>query len=319
MFLIVLHHSAYHGYWKNQVSPWVLGILFTALTFWHVDCFIAISGWFGIKFSWKKFLNLWGLIVFYSGVSLAVSLFMGWKVSMGSIVSAGWFGGCYLMLMLMAPLLNAAIDYLYSLGKSALIKAWALMMFGVVMNWLPLHGLSGLSFQGSYSVMLMIVVYVTANVMRKLDLNISKLQCVCIAVACLFGILITSCVPALLLAHLGKQIRMGTFIWFTNYNAPHIMLMALIVLYFFAEYVKVSAWLSRIIIFCSPSMFGVYLLHEVTSFGRKIYTMPEQWLANATDLNPCVIVLISASITFVLCLCVDLLRRIAVRTIRAFV
>lgn len=309
MFLIVLHHSAFHGYWKDQSSPWLLTVLFTALTSWHVDCFIAISGWFGIRFSWEKFLNLWGLIVFYSGVSVAVSLFMGWKVGFDAIISAGWFGGCYLMLMLIAPLLNAAIDCLHSQGKKILVKAWALMIFGVLMNWLPLHGLSGISFQGSYSVILMIVVYVTANVMRKLELKISKLVCAGVVAACMIGILLTSCVPALMFSCLGRPITKWTYIWYTTYDAPHVLTMALMVLYFFFTYVKVPEKIARIIVFCSPSMFGIYLLHETTSFGRYLYRVPEGYLADK-GFRPCIAIVISAIGVFLVCLVIDIARRL---------
>lgn len=319
MFLIVLHHSAFHGYWKGDSSQWLMGILFTAINFWHVDCFIAISGWFGIKFSWRKFLNVWGLIVFYSGVSLVVSLVMGWKISLGSIISAGWFGGCYLMLMLISPLLNAAVDYLYSQGKGVLIKAWGLMMFGVVMNWLPLHGLSGISYQGSFSLMLMLVVYVSARAMRKLELNIPESSCIYIVLGCLIGFLVTSIIPTIALVCLGKSVSTGALIRFTSYDAPHVIAMALTVLYLFVHYVKIPNKLSKIVTVCSPAMFGIYLLHEVTSFGRKLYTIPEQWLSSYTNIHPCFIVLISAVLVFFGCLVIEIVRRLVVGRVRFLV
>lgn len=64
MFLIVLHHAACHGYFRNDTEYWSLPIIFTLLTYWHVDGFIAISGWFGVRFSLSRFFSLFGVIAF---------------------------------------------------------------------------------------------------------------------------------------------------------------------------------------------------------------------------------------------------------------
>ncbi len=56
-------------------------------------------------------------------------------------------------------------------------------------------------------------------------------------------------------------------------------------------------------------MFGVYLLHDTTSIGRKLYQIPEAWLAANTDLHPMIVVFLCACLTFCICLGVDFLRR----------
>ena len=61
MLLIVQYHYAELLY-PTSNAFW--NILFTAFIFWHVDGFVAISGWFGIRFTWNKFLKLWGMITF---------------------------------------------------------------------------------------------------------------------------------------------------------------------------------------------------------------------------------------------------------------
>lgn len=116
MFMIVLYHSFCHGIYgykfANLTDWWTM--FFSDLTFWHVDAFVAISGWFGIRFSIKKFVSLYGVILFYSVIG-CVSWWLLDRSTFGveSVrVTGGWFGGSYLMLMLMAPLLNGAVDRL---------------------------------------------------------------------------------------------------------------------------------------------------------------------------------------------------------------
>ena len=80
MFLIVLHHAAYHGHWNHtkglDADCPILYILFTVLTIWHVDGFISITGWFGTRFSCVRFARLWGVIAFYSIPSVLWGWFM---------------------------------------------------------------------------------------------------------------------------------------------------------------------------------------------------------------------------------------------------
>ena len=122
----------------NLPSWWT--VFFCALLIWHVDGFVAISGWFGIRFSWRKFITLYGVILFYSLLGMALQrLFEPETIRLRSalIVYGGWFGGSYLMLMLLAPVLNAAVRQLASEGRKRLVMAMALVIFGMFCAWVP--------------------------------------------------------------------------------------------------------------------------------------------------------------------------------------
>lgn len=60
MFLIVLYHAYMHGIFGPEHSiarkTW-WGFLCSSMLVWHVDGFVAISGWFGIRFSFKKLIS----------------------------------------------------------------------------------------------------------------------------------------------------------------------------------------------------------------------------------------------------------------------
>lgn len=61
--------------------------------------------------------------------------------------------------------------------------------------------------------------------------------------------------------------------------------------------------------FLAPSMFGVYLLHETTAFGHELFRVPQRWMAAHLNLPAPVVIIISAVMTFFLCVAVDLVRR----------
>lgn len=79
MFLIVLGHCIIHGLGLYGISPYSHGtinhipdsqILFAMIIYcfctYAVNCFILISGYFGINLSKKKFLSLLFALIFYS-------------------------------------------------------------------------------------------------------------------------------------------------------------------------------------------------------------------------------------------------------------
>lgn len=71
MYLVILDHCFAHGIFQNhRTSFWSLP--FSLLLFWNVPAFVSISGYYGIKFSFKRFLSIYGIVVFYSALSMTV-------------------------------------------------------------------------------------------------------------------------------------------------------------------------------------------------------------------------------------------------------
>lgn len=87
-----------------------------------VNCFVIISGWFGINFTWKKVLKLNNITTLYSIVIAAVFLFMGGSktIDIQSTINVlfpvftkqYWFITIYVVLMLISPFLNLLIESL---------------------------------------------------------------------------------------------------------------------------------------------------------------------------------------------------------------
>ena len=129
-----------------------------------VDVFVLISGWFGIRFSLNKLWAFLFQVVFYSlGLFLlAVAITLQKALTLEGLKSIFlfngsdyWFIKAYLILMVLAPMLNAFCDYASRREfKTILIVYFAILM---VYGWLEpasvhftMNGCTALSFVGLY-------------------------------------------------------------------------------------------------------------------------------------------------------------------------
>lgn len=314
MFLIVLHHCAYQGKWAGDGTQWGMLFAYTGLTMWHVDAFVSISGWFGIKFTWREFFNIWGQLVFYTLLCAGLSYFIrdvgfSWE---RLVVSGGWFGGTYLMLMFAAPLLNTAVDELSRRGRSSVLPIWGILAVGMFFAWAPLHLMSGVAPSGGsqFSFLQLMFVYVTARLAHAMDIKIQWRHLILGGGGLYVVIMLILGGGMILMLSLFRKNYSGyTLYSWTSYDAPHVYLMALVLVMVFAQKVRVWPWLGACCRFCGASMFGVYLLHHSADVGPWLMVGVEDQLMALMALPSWLIVFLGAVIVFFVCLCVDLMRR----------
>lgn len=298
MFLIVLWHAYGHGpiAASTSYSPWA--ILFTGLLAWHVDGFLAISGWFGISFSWKKLVRLYGIIFFYSALSFLYAHYARSASWSSFRVTGGWFGNTYVMLLAFTPLLNLGIEALCKRSWREVLSAWLLLAGAMLLKFVPIVGLKAHG-TGGFTIITFIFVYVTARLLRHaVDegwLPIRRFILGALGVF-VFGV-VALCVGC-----------WGRLYYYPLYDSPHVYLMVLAMLLVFVRYVRVPDGLGKLVCMISPSMFAVYLIHDVTSFGRLLYRIPQHWLLDHTAIHPIFIVLLTAMTTFVACVLMDIVR-----------
>lgn len=60
----------------NEDGTLSMGAILQPLYMYHVDAFIFISGYFGIKLKWEKFLMLVGKWIFYSAVAVGIAMLL---------------------------------------------------------------------------------------------------------------------------------------------------------------------------------------------------------------------------------------------------
>lgn len=116
MLMIILWHINIGFGGDKDLYVFSLGNQINAFTVVGVNCFVLISGFFGIKFKSKTLIGLLLQCLFYS---LIISLFchvlfgshIDFKMAFLPISSnVWWFMTVYVMLYLSAPLLNRALD-----------------------------------------------------------------------------------------------------------------------------------------------------------------------------------------------------------------
>ncbi len=311
MALIVVHHVCCHGLLEETGAAWILYVL----TLPAVDGFVAISGWYGIKFSWMKVARLWALMAFYLLFTMGcvmVAQLCGWT-DLRPRLHGWWFAGTYLGLMFVSPLINAALDVLAQQPKK-LLSAVGLYAIAVCLNWAPSHLFTNVSVSGwtSHSFNTLLFVYVLAGTVRRLMPDFGQryrrwlsigLTTVCVLLLTYVSIRILTRdsigVCSKLLNRFGYDspltlgLAMGAFLWF--------------------QASRPARWLAKLCAFLGPSMFGIYLIHEAP-IGRGLYRLPQKWMsAYMPELPDWTILLTSAILTFSICLAIDLCRRGALR------
>ena len=300
MFAIVLCHVYQHDTAIVAVSP-ERDFLFRNLIRWAVDAFLCLSGWFGIKFTLKKFGKLWGLVAFYSVVSIVVGRF--WmEVPTPIRVDGAWYANTYLCLMLVVPFLNAGIEGLAAKGDRTAWLAWSGFAVMIFINWVSRNCYFGILAWDVYSHTLvnMVFVYFSVRLFRLTNMieYVKRWHLVAVGGAFVLGCLI-----------LGNSR--------TDYIAPYTIAMALSLFVLFERFIVLPRWLCRLCAWMAPSMFGVYLLHGPTSFGKLFHRVPLQFLVER-GFSPELAILIAAVACFVICFLLDLVRRYSLRGIMRF-
>ena len=238
--IVILHVIGFYGKeWHWLSSAFV----------WCVPGFVFITGYFGLKFSLKKIVRLYGICLWCFPVSilmgqvlstgridLSIWLIDSWKAFIGN-----WFVHAYIGLMMLTPIIDYALKDLRDLSKEGgilgpflfLIFVWSFLSnYNCVNTVLPKAP--------SCSVLTLLGIYVVARLFRKHDVEskISTLQALVMFVACV----------ALAMLRIGKfnsvislGITIGSFVLARRINMP--------------------GWLSAVVLGAGPSMFSVFLIH----------------------------------------------------------
>lgn len=311
MFLITLWHCYDCGP-LSRVSGEGLWSVFFALTFWHVDGFVAISGWYGIRFRWSKVIRLWGIMTFYSAIRIGCQYWSTGHVGLSDLsVSGGWFGDSYMMLMFVAPLVNVAVDCAAAKSRWCLLEVWLLFVAGMTLSWLPLTAaLSGCNpvGGGGWSFLTIFFVYTTARVLKVLGFHWSRRVGLFAAMGLFCGVAVLGGATWWYRAAKGMVNYGSIMMNWTTYNAPHLWFFAIALLAMFEQRVKTD-WLGRVSVFLAPSMFSVFLLSHTCGLAGRLYIEPEHIMAERWGCHPALIILMAAVGVFVMAIVVDLMRR----------
>lgn len=210
------------------------------------------------------------------------------------------------MLIMLSPLLNAGISHL-----KPLLLGGGIFVFAFIASLEPVCRFTGITAIGfsSQSFLSIILVYVVAGVTKR---------CCTKPIERKYLFMLLSIFPIVVVGVQGAAsqcLRSMT----TVYHYPHVYVFAIALMLLFIWYIRVPKWLGNICSFVSPSIFAVYLIHDVLPDGKLLYILPEKWLMTYTAIHPLGIIMISAILTFLLCVIMDLPRRCVCSFVRPII
>lgn len=256
-----------------------------------VDCFVLISGYYGIRFSVKKIFLFLAPICLYQLILSLVFYTFHHNISISPFKY--WFVGPYLLLLLVSPILNEGLKMVPQR------KTWLIIVLCIVFFVLPVKSILG---EAGKNFSTFVILYLIGYCLK--NGNILKIKGIYNFLLFLFFVFLIF-VETLLLAKTGKN--MGTVTM--SYNYDNILVVAAAVFLF--KTFEIIQFQSKIINWISVSSFFVYIISE----NENMYSHPglydflhvKEW-----SINPCYILLVLASslCIFVLCIGIDKLRRL---------
>lgn len=254
--LMVLNLHSFAG-WQHGSGFWQAVDFFRESTsICAVDCFVLISGYFGIHWKFKSFFNLVFQIFFYSIVIYLFAVcigIVGWSLTdfaerfecLFAAEKSWGFAVSYVLLYFCAPLLNALADRLTS--KELLI--FIIVLF-VAINFICLPDI----------VFTYALVYLIGRLIRKSNM----VEKSCHAWRGYWGatILIFLFVYVVLFKVIGvsNPSRSSTFpLGFIgySYSAPLVIMQAV---FLFLGFAKMN-FSSKVVNWCATSCFAIFLIH----------------------------------------------------------
>ena len=235
-----------------------------AISIVSVNCFIFISGWFGIKPKWRSFCGLLFQILFFSFFIYFVFIVCGLeKFSYKSFLNHSnflklWFIPPYIAIYWLSPMINTFIE---KADKKTVVQVLiAFVILDISLGWMKDY----LHFHMVYSLLNFMLIYIIARFINHhrpcwskhkkiIDLYVYLLSCFSI-VSILYLIFFIK--PSLL--------SQGYRIF--HYNSPFVIISTISLCLFFTK-IQIK---SRFVNWMATSCFSVYLLHQDSFVGDRL-------------------------------------------------
>lgn len=257
MYLIVLLHFFARVFDlgnPDKYSPFIFSAIqgIRCICFLGVSTFAFISGYYGIKWSLKKFLKYEILATIWEVVFYAMGMaYEGANLKMLFPLSSGyhWYFSAYMILMILAPVLNKGME---SLSKEQLKTVCVFLVL--------IHYAGQFLFPGSIGseFLILVVIYVLAFYMRKYPVQYFEKHALFIfCTSLLLNIAIAMAA--------GKYLDYTIEAWqakllskFATNNNP-LVIISSVSLFFYIKNLKTYRF--RSIARFAPYMFSVYIIH----------------------------------------------------------
>lgn len=258
-----------------------------------VNCFVLISGFFGIKLKMRSMLKFYLQCFFIGLVSYLVYVFFqpeAWNISLllerflAFTHNGWWFVVSYLGLMFISPLLNRAVD---GLSKKSMLLCIAL--FAVIVLYLGWYQ-GVIDTKSGCSLLSFIFLYLIG---RFIGMHISLVSLRQYRWCWLLGYVLSAAVLCGLVWLRYTYSLPLRYIF--DYGHPIVIVEAIMLFLFFSSFsiqCKTVNWLAS-------SVFAAYLFQESTYLGHQwIYPQMEAWFVDIPD-GVRILTLFGVSLAFV--------------------
>lgn len=267
-------------------------LFFNAFCVCAVDCFVLISGYFGIKTTKKRYVSLLATLIFYV-LLLAIlpNLLVGnfkmalyWSLFLSH--TPYWFIVDYLFLMVFAPMLNIAFEKLDKRTINYILIGLTLICcyFGFIQE----HPAN----KNGYTIIQFIFMYYIGRWIKCNDFNISMTR----SIGMYIGGAILTATSSIFLYHIG----LGNYVWRCfYYNSPSVILSAVGIFMIF----KNISFESRIVNKYAKSALAIYMVQSSPALYRIQYSSIQKIYLSAENVffgGGIYLILISLAITLVI-------------------
>lgn len=300
MMLILLWHISGHllpllPSGVNHVEA-PLNYINLFITF-HVDLFVIITGYFGVHHRGRSLMKIILLCLFYTCLLNIISLLRGnginWKDFLPFSNNPWWFMKVYLLLLLIAPILERYMSICSNKEFYAMLAIAAFI--SVYMGWF-MH-ISPYDNHG-YDIFNFILLYIIGHWLRLEDQMTIKLKA---DYKIPLAIFLLCCVVR-------YKVQPISGLNWLDYSSPLNIIMAICVFCLFLK-IKIPQKLSRIILFFSSSAISVYLVTDYPDM-RLLFArlLGQGMVVFPTTTGQLVWILAFIFICFTICSIVDKLR-----------
>lgn len=279
--------------------PTFLNLELHSLSFVCVNCFILISGYFGIKFHLRSFCNFLFQIIFWNVVCIGLDKLFCISGESYSLLGMffngliwGWFPQAYIVLFVLSEPLNHFISSVSVRNLGLYVLAFYVLstICGYIFSFPDFRkGMSALSLVG---------VYLTGAYLRRTDMKIFRLNAH-------WDLLIYLVAGICFAAGSYILLRLGINKSPYGYLNPIIIMMAMYLFLFFS---KVNIGSSAIINSLASSAFAVYLLHCHPCIGTWVSSFWTQINHHSGVATSLLIAIISFVLMYLFCWFIDSAR-----------
>ncbi len=217
-----------------------------------VNVFVLISGWFGIRATFKGACSLLFQVCFYGVIILGIALAFHLPIPLVPSLkvfffgAAYWFVPAYLLLYILSPILNSFIENSTQKDVLAVLVPFFLMEF--CLGWFT----DTENFAGGYTTLCFIGLYLLARYIRrysKVIVNLSALSD--------FGLYLLLTIIPTILAFIGLE-YLGNTIGAIRYCTPFVIGASIFFLLAFNRFGVNSCIINRL----GGGTFSIYLIHQ---------------------------------------------------------